>query len=97
HLHLEEGVRRLGDVLEVELVAQVRPVLREHAVAEERVDGAVLPLESQLELGLVVVQLVDVAHDWDCSFDNKSATVPRPGIRRSGASSASGSRTKIRS
>ena len=72
-------------------------VLRQHAVAEERVDRAVLPLEAELELGLEVVELVEVAHAADCSFASRSDTSPRPGTTSSGASSASGSSTNSRS
>src|SRR3954466_1873202 len=46
------GRRRL---LDFELVAEVRRVLREHAVAEETEDGLVLLLQRELELCLVLV------------------------------------------
>ena len=48
--------------LEVELVAEVGRVLGQHAVAEEREDGGVLALELELELGLELVELVEMAH-----------------------------------
>ena len=76
---LEERIRRLRHVLQVELVAEVRGVLRQDAVAEERVDRAVLLLQPKLELGLELVEFVEVTHRADCSPRNKSATVPRPG------------------
>ena len=38
--------------MHVELVAEVVAVLRQHAVPKQRVDGDVLLLEAQLELGL---------------------------------------------
>ena len=59
---VEERVARLRDVLEVELVAEVRRVLRQHAVAEEAEDGRVLLLQPELELGLELVELVEVRH-----------------------------------
>ena len=59
---MEEGVARLGDVGEVELVAEVRRVLRQHAVAEEPENGRVLLLKGELELGLELVKLVEVRH-----------------------------------
>ena len=80
HLQVEERVARLRDVLEVELVAEVGRVLGQDAVAEEAEDRAVLLLQPQLGLGLELVELVEVAHDSDCSPARASATVPRPGI-----------------
>src|SRR5947209_10539046 len=52
HLQVEERVARLRDVVQVELVAEVRRVLGQHAVAEEAEDGGVLLLQLQLEPGL---------------------------------------------
>src|SRR5436190_19943792 len=63
HAQVEERVAWLRDVLEVELVAEVCGVLREHAVAEEAEDGRVLLLQRKLELGLELVELVDVRHE----------------------------------
>src|SRR5262249_51693960 len=97
HLHLRERVRWLGQVLEGELVAEIGAVLGEHAVAEQRIDRAVLPLQPQLELGLEFVELVDMAHGRDCSPRNNSMTTPIPGTTRAGASSESGSSTNARS
>src|SRR6266545_2928854 len=97
HLEVEERVARLRDVVEVELVAEVGRVLRQHAEAEEAEDGRVLPLESELELGLVFVQLVEVRHRPQSSAESRADTGPRPGTTRPGSSSASGSRTNLRS
>src|SRR5262249_44914299 len=97
HLDLEERVGRLRHVLEVELVAQVRRLLGEHAVPEQAVDRAVLLLDAQLELGLEVVQLVEMAHDDDSSPASSTETKPRPGTTRAGSSSTSGSRANLRS
>ena len=62
HLGVEERVARLRHHLEVELVAEVGRVLGEDAVAEQREDRRVLPLQLELELRLELVQLVEVAH-----------------------------------
>src|SRR5581483_1838808 len=97
HADVEEGVARLWHVLEVELVAQVRGVLGEDAVPEQREDRAVLLLETKLGLGFELVELVEVAHERDCIAVRASRTVPFPGISTPGASSASGPRTKLRS
>jgi len=94
---MEERVVRLGHVLEVELVAQVGRVLREDAVPEEAEDGAVFLLQPQLRLGLEFVEIVEVAHEEDCSPARTSDTVPFPGIFCAGINSASGSTTKSRS
>ena len=59
---MEERVAGLRDVLEVELVAEVRGVLGEHAVPEEAEDGRVLLLQPELGLGLELVELVEVGH-----------------------------------
>src|SRR2546429_4789454 len=73
HLQLEERVALLRDVLQVELVAEVGRVLREHAVAEEAEDGGVLLLERKLQLGLELVQLIEVRHrSRHCSPANKA-------------------------
>ena len=48
--------------LEVELVAEVRRLLRQDAVAEEAEDRRVLALELQLELGVELLEIVDVGH-----------------------------------
>src|SRR2546423_4182275 len=63
HLQLEERVALLRHVLQVELVAEVRRVLRQHAVAEEAEDRRVFALQGELELGLELVQLVEVGHE----------------------------------
>src|SRR5688572_20606863 len=52
HLQVVEGVARLRRVIEVELVAEVRRVLRQHAESEQAEDRGVLLLEPELELGL---------------------------------------------
>jgi hypothetical protein len=57
---MEERVTGLRNILEIELVAEVRGVLRQHAVAEQSEDCRVLLLERELELGLELVELVDV-------------------------------------
>ena len=62
HAHVEERIARLGQRLHLELVAQVRRVLREDAVAEQHEDRRVLPLEGELELGLELVELVEMRH-----------------------------------
>src|SRR5947209_15798533 len=59
---MEERVRLLRDVGALELVAQICRVLREHAVAEEAEDGLVLLLQLELEVGLVLVEIVQVRH-----------------------------------
>src|SRR5262245_33948839 len=62
HRDVEERVGRLRHEVPLELVAQVRRLLREHAVAEEREDVGVLALQPQLELGVVLLELVGVGH-----------------------------------
>src|SRR4029450_4235568 len=62
HLHVEEGIARLRPRLEVELVAKVRRVRGQDAVAEEREDGRVLALQRELELRLELVEIVEMAH-----------------------------------
>src|SRR5439155_18166450 len=52
HLQVEERIARLRVRLEIEPVAQVRRVLREHAVAKQREDRRVLLLQLKLELSL---------------------------------------------
>src|SRR6185437_2138403 len=88
---------RLRDVLEIEFVAEVRRVLRQDAEAKKCVDSAVLLLEPQLELCFEVVELVEMAHDGDCSSAIKLASAPRPGTESPGSSSNSGSRANSRS
>src|SRR5581483_3087165 len=61
-LQMEERVRLLRDVGALELVAQICRILREHAVAEEAEDGLVLLLKLELEVGLVLVEIVQVRH-----------------------------------
>src|SRR5205814_8588829 len=94
HLQVEERIARLRNVVEVELVAEVRRVLRQHAVAEQPEDRRVLLLEPKLELRLELVELVEVAHEPESSLASRVWTAPFPGTSRSGSSSASGSRTK---
>src|SRR5439155_7417220 len=96
-LELEErkparGARRR--LLNVEPVTEVRRVLRQHAEAEKREDGLVLLLQRELELGLVLVEIVQVRHRGQCTPPNRDSTVPLPGTMSPGSSSASGSRTK---
>ncbi len=62
HREMDQRVRRLVIDLQVELVAEVRRLLREHAVPEEPEDGRVLALETQLELGVELLEIVDVGH-----------------------------------
>ena len=98
HLQVEERVARLRHVLEVELVAEVRRVLREHAVAEEAEDGRVLLLERELELGLVLVELVEVGHQA-VSVAPRAGPRPGPGPGRRGrgrARRAARGRTRAR-
>src|SRR5438093_9619609 len=97
HLHVEERIRRLRHVLEVELVAEVGRVLRQDAEAEQRIDRAVLLLEPELQFGFVVVELVEVAHGFDCSPRMSAATEPCPGTESPASSAKSGSSTKSRS
>ena len=67
HLRVEERVARLRHDLEVELVAEVRRILREHAVPEQREDRRVLALQLELELRLELVELVEMAHAVESS------------------------------
>ena len=78
-------------------VAEIGRVRREDAVAEQAEHGLVLLLQQQLELCLVLVQVVEVAHNRQCSRALRASKVPRPGTSRPGATSRSGSRTKARS
>jgi hypothetical protein len=59
---MEERIAHLRQRLEVELVAEVRRILREDAVPEEQEDGGVLALQGELELGLVLVEIVEMRH-----------------------------------
>src|SRR5437868_11977051 len=97
HLHVEERIRRLRHVLEVELVAEIRRVLRQDAEAEQRVDRAVLLLEPELQLRFEVVELVEVAHGFDCSPRMRASRLPCPGTKSPASRADSGSRTKSRS
>src|SRR2546421_1804852 len=97
HLQMEERVRGLRDLGQLELVAEIRRVLRQDAVAKQAEDGGVLLLEAQLELGLELVELVEVAHASESSSAKRVSTAPLPGTLRAGSSSARGSRTKRRS
>src|SRR5262249_10153189 len=97
HLDVEERVARLGHHLEIELVAEVRGVLREDAVAEQAEDCRVLLLQPELELGLEFIQFIEMTHASESSAASTSATRPRPGTTRSGSRSSSGSRAKARS
>src|SRR5947207_5750756 len=76
HLQVEERVRRLRHLRQLELVAEVRRVLREDAIAEEAEDGLVLLLEAELELGLELVELVEVAHRAHPSSARRAWTRP---------------------
>ena len=79
---VEERVRGLRRVRALELVAEVRRVRREHAVAEEPEDRLVLLLQPELELGLVLVEIVEVRHPGpQCSRARRSCTSPGPGSR----------------
>src|SRR5262249_31065307 len=93
----EERIARLREVVEVELVAEIRRILGEHAVAEEAEDGRVLLLQPELELRLVFVQLVEVRHGGQSSAESNAPTPPRPGTTSPGSSSRSGSRANLRS
>src|SRR5205807_1311857 len=94
---VEERVGRLRDLGQLELVAEICRVLRQHAVAEQPEDSRVLLLEAKLELRLELVELVEVAHAPESSFARRASTGPFPGTSRAGSSSASGSRTNRRS
>src|SRR3954454_21347678 len=94
---VDERVGRLRRHRALEPVAEVGRVRREDAVAEQAEHGLVLLLQQQLELCLVLVQVVEVAHNRQCSRALKASKVPRPGTSRPGATSRSGSRTKARS
>ena len=73
---MEERVVRLRDLGEIELVAEVRRVLSQNAVAEEAEDGGVLLLQLELELGLELVELVEVTHPGESSLDSRVWTEP---------------------
>src|SRR5262245_29230349 len=62
HDQVEERVALLQQLLQLQLVAQIRGVLRDDAVAKQPEDGCVLLLEAQLELGLELIELVEVGH-----------------------------------
>src|SRR5207249_9939183 len=80
------------------LVAEVRRVLRQDAEAEETEDRLVLLLEPELEVGLVVVEIVEVGHsEGQCTRARRAWIGPFPGTSSAGATSASGSSTKDRS
>ena len=83
HLDLEQRVGGLDPRLQLDLVAEVGRVRREHAVAEQREDRRVLLLQLELEIGLELVELVEVRHHADCSPATRSASGPRPGTTRS--------------
>src|SRR5206468_2130563 len=97
HLQMEERIVRLRDLSEIELVAEVRGVLSENAVPEEAEDGGVFLLQLELELGLELVELVEITHAVESSLARRAWTEPWPGTSRSGSSSASGSSTNRRS
>src|SRR3954453_89828 len=59
---MEKRVALLRDVVEVELVAEIGRVLRQHAVPEQAEDGRVFALQLELELRLVFVELVEIRH-----------------------------------
>src|SRR5206468_1424734 len=86
HLDVEERVARLRHDLEVELVAEVRRILREDAVAEETEDGGVLALQLELELCLELVELVEVGHG--VSLDDVEAPTPPRGRGLTGSDRA---------
>ena len=76
---MEERVARLRLDLEVEPVAEVGRILGEDAVAEEAEDRRVLALQLELELGLELVELVEMTHGEDCSGEEE--LLHRPAAR----------------
>ena len=52
------------------LVAEIRRVLRDDG-SEQAEDGRVFPLQSKLELGLVLVELVEVGHTPHCNCETE--------------------------
>ena len=60
HAQVQVRIARLAGLLDVELVAEIGHIRGENAVAEETEDGRVLLLQPQLELGLVLVKIVEV-------------------------------------
>src|SRR5439155_26513901 len=82
HLQVEERIVGLRDLREIELDAEVRGVLGEDAVPEEAEDGGVLLLQLQLELGLELVELVEVTHPAESSLASNDWTEPWPGTAR---------------
>src|SRR5919109_1061311 len=83
HLQVEERVARLRDVLQVEVVAEVGRVLGEDAVAEEAEDGRVLLLQAKLEVGLELVQLVQVRHGLSLAPRGRAGSARGRGARGS--------------
>ena len=75
---MEERIARLRRVAEVELVAEIGRVLGQDAVAEQPEDRRVLPLQAELELGLELVELVDMRHAGQSSLRADST----PGLAR---------------
>src|SRR6185437_7669856 len=74
HLDLEQRVGGLDPRLQLHLVAEVGGVRGEHAVTEQREDRRVLLLQLELEIGLELVELVEVRHHADCSPATRSAS-----------------------
>src|SRR5581483_7835212 len=61
-LQVEERIRLLRDIRALELVAEIRRVLRQDAVAKQAEHGLVVPLQPELAIGLGRVQTVEVRH-----------------------------------
>ena len=74
------------------LVAEVRGLLRQHAVAEEREDVRVLALEPQLELGVVLLELIGVGHRVLLGASGRRI-IARPRSLARGMASGSGRRS----
>src|SRR3954463_9575631 len=64
--HLEEHVPGLGAGLHVHLVAQVEAPIGLHDVLEDADDVAVLPIEVELHLGLVLLEILGAHEDTSC-------------------------------
>ena len=93
---LMNGYAGCGAYRALEPVAEVGRVGREHAVAEQAEHGLVLLLQQQLELCLVLVQVVEVAHSAQCSRALRASKAPRPGTSRPGATSSERARGRRR-
>src|SRR4029079_6375405 len=84
HPHVEERIARLRRHLQVELVAEIRRVRGQDAVAEEAEDRRVLALERELELGLELVEIVEMAHRLSVALQGGRSRVRGPESRARG-------------